>query len=103
MNMNINNAEITLKIRTYLEAKSAEKAAKAEAAKVMTEILSVMDGDTKAEILGADGKTYNLAAIYGKTRSVLSKENIESVYGITLDDRAYAVSKPWDELRVTVR
>ena len=103
MNMNTNTAEITLAIRAFLEAKAAEKAAKAEAAKRQAELLAVMDGDVKAVFDGADGKTYALAAVYGKTRSVLSKELVEQVFGITIGENCYAVSKPWDELRVTVK
>ena len=103
MNMNMNTAEVTLAIRSYLEAKAAEKAAKAEVAKRQAELLAVMDGDVKAAFNGADGKTYALAAVYGKTRSVLSKELVEQVFGIVIGENCYTVSKPWDELRVTVK
>lgn len=95
-------AKITTAIRAYLDAKAAEKAAKAEASKRMTELLAALDGDSKAEWESDDGRAYALSATYGKTRKSLSADLIEKVLGVTLTDDCYAVSKPWDELRITI-
>ena len=94
--------KVTTAIRAFLEAKAAEKAAKAEASKRQAELLEIMDGDKTAEWTSDDGRKYALTATYGKTRSSLSKDLIEKILKVTITEECYTVSKPWDELRVTI-
>ena len=95
-------AKVTTAIRAYLDAKAAEKAAKAEAAKRQTELLEIMNGDKNAEWTTDDGRKYTLTATYGKTRMSLSKDLIEKVLGVVITDECYTTSKPWDELRIAI-
>lgn len=94
--------KVTTAIRAFLEAKAAEKAAKAEAAKRQEELLKIMDGDKTVEWASDDGRKYALTATYGKTRSSLSKELIEKILHVTVTDECYTISKPWNELRITI-
>jgi hypothetical protein len=95
-------SRVTEAIRAYLDAKAAEKAAEEESSKRQSELLKILDGDKEAEWDSGDGRKYALAATYGKTRRSLSKDLIEKVLKVTITDECYAISKPWDELRVTI-
>ena len=95
-------AKFTTAIRAYIDAKAAEKAAKAEAAKRQAELLDYLSGDTNANWETDDGRKYTLTATYGKTRSTLTKDLIEKVLNVTITDECYTISKQWDELRVSI-
>lgn len=94
--------KVTTAIRAFLEAKSARDAADKEVRKRQAELLEIMDGDKTAEWTSDDGRQYALTATYGKTRATLSKELVEKILKVTVTDECYTVSKPWDELRVTI-
>ena len=94
--------KVTTAIRALIDAKAAEKAAHAEVSKRQAELLEIMDGDTNAEWTSEDGRKYALTAVYGKTRSSLSKDLIEKILKVTVTEECYTVSKPWNELRVTI-
>lgn len=95
-------AKITTAIRAFLDAKAAEKAAKAESSRRQEELLEIMDGDKTVEWASDDGRKYSLTATYGKTRSSLSKELIEKLLHVVVTDECYTTSKPWNELRITI-
>jgi hypothetical protein len=102
INTPADKAKITTAIRAFIEAKAAEKAAKAEASKRQAELLEVLDGDKTATWETDDGRKYALTATYGKTRSTLSKDLIEAILKVKITDECYTISAPWNELRVTI-
>ena len=94
-------ARITTAIKAFLSAKAAADAAKRARDEAQAVLMSVLDGDTKAEWV-SDENEYALTATYGKTRSSLDKNLVERVLGVIVTPDCYRVSAPWDELRIKV-
>ena len=95
-------AKVTTAIRAYLDAKNAEKEAKAEAKRRSEELLDILDGDKEMDWTSDDGREYRLVATYGKTSRTLNADLIEKVLGVKITDECYAKSREWNELRVTI-
>lgn len=95
-------AKVTTAIRAFLDAKARAKAADAEWRARQAELLAVLDGDKTALWETDDGRKYALTATYGKTRATLSKDLIEKLLHVTVTDECYTMSKPWDELKITI-
>ena len=95
-------AKVTTAIRAYLDAKNAEKAAKAEAEKRKVELLSVLDGDKEANWNTDDGRKYHIVATYGKCISNLNADLIRQVLGVEVTPECYKPSRAWDEIKITI-
>ena len=95
-------AKMTTAIRAYIDAKNAEKAAKAEAEKRKAELLSVLDGDKEAEWDTDDGRKYRIVATYGKYISNLNADLIHRVLGVDVTPECYKPSRAWDEIKITI-
>jgi len=94
-------ARITTAIKAFLSAKAAADAAKRAKDEAQAVLLSLLNGDTKAEWV-SEGNEYALTATYGKTRSTLDKSLVEKVFGVVVTPECYKVSAPWDELRIKI-
>lgn len=94
-------ARITMAIKAFLSAKAAADAAKRVKDEAQAVLMSMLDGDAKAE-WNSEGTEYALTATYGKTRSTLDKGLVEKVLGVVVKPECYKISAPWDELRIKV-
>ena len=94
-------ARITTAIKAFLSAKAAADAAKRAKDEAQSVLMSLLDGDTKAEWV-TDGNEYALTATYGKTRSSLDRGLVEKFLGVVVTPECYKASSPFDELRVKI-
>ena len=89
-------------IRAYIDAKNAEKIAKAEAEKRKAEILAALDGDMETNWETDDGRKYRITVTYGKTTSTLNAELVQKILGVEVTPECYKKSRPYDEIRVNI-
>ena len=96
-------AKFTTASRAYVAASKTEaqaKAAKKEAAAV---ILEMLNGEKSLLWTANDNSSYQVTAIYGKTSKNLNADLIASVLGVVVTPECYKESKPWDEIRISVK
>ena len=94
---------VTKLIRSFLAAKRAEEEAKAAKKAASDELIKLMQGNEKELWKTDDGAAYQLTVIYGKTSKNLNKDLVEKLLGVTVTDKCYKISNPWNELRITIK